>query len=207
MMNTTSTAIATREVEDEPIDRDLTPPACPTGYVLYKGQKLKQSAWLPGNTFPTFHVIQGWRYARKEDLVKGVETRADRGVRHYRCPSEEEAPLEVVIHQALVRQYVYTGSYDEDLQVLHMYLERFEKAIRSLETFVPAKRDAAAEKWDALQQIRIAKDALVAEIVILRTEIDDGLDDDAYLGFDEFDLGLPRLPKRRPKGYKWVCRI
>lgn len=188
------------------LDKDLPPPKAPPGYVLYQEcMKLKPSAWLPGDRFPRFHVIDGFRYARKEDLMMPTESNKDS--RLYICPTEKNAPLEIVIHQALIRQYVYTGDREEDLHALRSYLDRFELALRTLEAYV-SEQEKHADRWDARQHIRIARDSLKEEIRIVKGEPNDPDEDEGgYTGFDELDMGMPALARRRPKGYMWVCKI
>lgn len=192
------------------VDRlDLSPPPAPQGYVLYRDWlKLKPSAWLPGHVFPTFYMIDGWRYAREDDVLipSATANKPKPSARMYPRPSEAEAPLATVIHQANIGQYVYTGNTEMDLAALRSYLDRFDKAIKTLDMHVPAKEASIVDNWKAKQHIRRARDDLQDEIHAVVKEINDP-NESGYTGFDEFDLGMPPIPKKRPRGYVWKCRM
>lgn len=191
-------------------ENDTAPPPPPAGYVLYnQTQQLNASAWLPGQTSPNFHIANGLRYLCVED-VAATATRAGMRTRLYRCPSEEDAPLRHVIRQGIVTQYMYTGNMEEDYEALKTLLDRSNRALRALELQDYVNNAHAAEEWMLRQQVHIVRDSLQNEIDVFRREVNDPLEgegDVGYRGFDEFDLGMPPLPRRRPKGYKWVCRI
>ncbi|KAL1306559.1 hypothetical protein AAFC00_005247 [Neodothiora populina] len=202
-----------RRSGDEQAEYDLSPrlPA-PPGYVLYQAHiKLKPSAWLPGHHLPAFSIIDGRRYAREEDmLIPSATAKRNKGsnsAKAYRCPSGDDEPwAAAIVHQANIKEYVYTGNAEMDLKALRAYLERLTKAIGTLDAYVPGDRAAAANRWVTRHHIEEVRDDVREEVQAVLTEVDDP-NEEGYVSFDEFDMGLPPLPRRRPKGYVWRCRI
>lgn len=181
------------------------PPLAPSGYVLFVGQKLKESAWLPGNKAPYYHMIGASQFVRVEDLVDSRISSADL----FKRAPEDDTPLEITVHQAMVRQYVYTGDVEEDLQALRMYLDRFNRAITALEEITSTDREKGTGRSFFRQQISVARASLLEEIDMFRKEVNTPSEPE-YYGFDSYDLGLPplaRLTRVRSRGYKWVCHI
>jgi len=181
------------------------PPLAPPGYVLFVGQDLKESAWLPGNKAPYYHMIATSQFVRLEDLVNPPVSSAEL----FKRAPEDDTPLEITVHQAMVRQYVYTGDVEEDLQALRMYLDRFDRAITALEDITSTDREKGTERSFFRQQISVARASLLEELDTFRKEVNTPSEPE-YYGFDSYDLGLPplaRLTRVRSRGYKWICHI
>ncbi|KAI4734811.1 hypothetical protein E4T50_14670 [Aureobasidium sp. EXF-12298] len=180
-----------------------SPPAPPHGYVLWQKQKLREHTDAVGKPLPPQYIdMGGWKYVRARDLAmcdRSPSSGFSLPERHKKEePSDEPERL---VEKAKIREYIFTGSREKDINALHDYIEACNKAIHALD---PANRDARTlARLKLRMDMTILKESLKEELEVL-TEENVG---DGYYGFDDGPIDDCQFAQSqmRPRGYRWSC--
>ncbi|KAI4718877.1 hypothetical protein E4T48_04948 [Aureobasidium sp. EXF-10727] len=179
-----------------------SPPPPPQGYVLWQKQRLREHTDAVGKPLPPQYVeMGGWKFVRIKDLavwdrtISSEYSQAER--REEKEPNDEPERL---AEKARVKEYIFTGSRETDINALHDYIEACNTAIRALD---PANREARTlARLKLRMDMTILKESLKEELEVLTEENSDG-----YQGFDDGPIDNYQFARAqmRPKGYRWSC--
>ncbi|KAI4848134.1 hypothetical protein E4T45_06474 [Aureobasidium sp. EXF-8846] len=174
-----------------------SPPAPPYGYVLWQKQKLRERTDAVGKALPPQYVeMGGWKFVRVKDLAvydRSPSSGFSLPERHKEQELNDEP--ERLVEKAKVREYIFTGSREKDINALHDYIEACNIAIQALD---PANREARTLARLKLRvDMTILKESLKEELeVCLAIHADPPADKDQILaeenagdGYHEFDDG------------------
>lgn len=175
----------------------------PHGYVLWQKQRLRERTDAVGKPLPPHFVeMNNWKYVRIEDLAASDRSPSS-GLSLPQEPKNEEISEipEGLVEQAMVKEYVYTGEREKDVQALHGHIEACDRAIRALDPGNRAARTLA--RFQLRMNMTILKESLKEELEVLSEEVDGN----GYQGFDDGPVDAAELSctRSRPKGYRWTC--
>ncbi|CAD0112749.1 unnamed protein product, partial [Aureobasidium uvarum] len=172
-----------------------SPPPPPHGYVLWQKQTLREHTDAVGKPLPPQYVeMGGCKFVRIKDLVVW-----DRSPSSDYSQAGNDEP-ERLVEEARVKEYIFTGSREKDINALHDYIEACNKAIHALD---PANREARTlARLKLRMDMTILKESLKEELEVLTEENSDG-----YQGFDDGPIDHYQFARSqmRPKGYRWSC--
>ncbi|KAI4725883.1 hypothetical protein E4T49_06392 [Aureobasidium sp. EXF-10728] len=181
-----------------------SPPPPPQGYVLWQKQRLREHTDAVGKPLPPQYVeMGGWKFVRIKDLaVRDRSLSSDYPQAGRRKEKEPADELERLAEKARVKEYIFTGSRETDINALHDYIEACNKAIHALD---PANREARTlARLKLRMDMTILKESLKEELEpqVLTEENSDG-----YQGFDDGPIDNYQFARAqmRPKGYRWSC--
>ena len=195
-----------------------SPPAPPHGYVLWQKQKLRERTDAVGKPLPPQYIeMGGWRFVRIKDLAV-FDRSPSSGFSLSERLQEEEADDEPerLVEKAWVKEYIFTGSRERDINALHDYIEACNKAIHALD---PANREARTlARLKLRMDMTILKESLKEELEvclvvyvcpsanIIQVLTEENVGDD-YHGFDDGPIDDCEFARSqmRPKGYRWSC--
>jgi hypothetical protein len=195
-----------------------SPPAPPHGYVLWQKQKLRERTDAVGKPLAPHYVeMSGWKFVRVKDLAvydRSPSSGFSLPERHKQEEINDEP--ERLVERAKVKEYIFTGSREEDINALHDYIEACNKAIHALD---PANREARTlARLKLRMDMTILKESLKEELeVCLALHVDPSANTiqvlteenvgDDYHGFDDGPIDDCEFARSqmRPKGYRWSC--
>ncbi|KAH0336766.1 hypothetical protein KCU81_g8400, partial [Aureobasidium melanogenum] len=184
------------------IDTAQSPPPTPHGYVLWQKQTLREQKDAVGKPFPPQYVeLRGWKFVRIEDLAICAQPPSSGLPSFERRDQELNDEPEQLVERAKVKEYIFTGSREQDIHALHDYIEACNKAIHALD---PANREARTlARLKLRMDMTILRESLKEELEVLTEENSE----DGYQGFDDGPIDECQFPrsKMRPKGYRWSC--
>jgi hypothetical protein len=142
------------------------PPAPPYGYVLWQKQKLRERTDAVGKPLPPQYVeVGGWKFVRVKDLAiydRSPSSGFSLPIRHKQEELNDEP--ERLAEKAKVREYIFTGSREKDINALHDYIEACNKAIHALD---PANQEARTlERLKLRMDMTILKESLKEELEV-----------------------------------------
>ncbi|KAH0403511.1 hypothetical protein KCU89_g2063, partial [Aureobasidium melanogenum] len=183
-------------------DTIQSPPTAPRGYVLWQKQTLYEHKDAVGKPLPPQCVeIGGWKFVRIEDLAICDQSPSSGFPLSERRDQELHDEPERVAEKAKVKEYIFTGSREQDIHALHDYIEACNKAIHALD---PANREARTlARLKLRMDMTILRESLKEELEVLTEENGE----DGYQGFDDGPMDACQFArsKMRLKGYRWSC--
>ncbi|CAD0090873.1 unnamed protein product [Aureobasidium mustum] len=113
-----------------------SPPPAPHGYVLWQRQTLREHTDAVGKPLPPQYIeLGGWKFVRIKDLATCDQSPSSSEGHNQEFNDEPER----LVEKAKVKEYIFTGSREQDIAALHDYIEACNKAIHALD---PANREA-----------------------------------------------------------------
>ncbi|KAK6001515.1 hypothetical protein QM012_002846 [Aureobasidium pullulans] len=183
-------------------ESNQSPPPAPCGYVLWQKQTLLGHTDAVGKPLPPHYIeIGGWKFVHIEDLAICNKASSSGLPLPERCNRELNDEPERLVEKAKVKEYIFTGSREQDICALHDYIEACNKAIQALD---PANREARTLARLKLRiDMTILRESLKEELEILTEENGE----DGYQGFGDGPIDECQFArsKMRAKGYRWTC--
>lgn len=149
------------------IDTIQSPPPAPHGYVLWQNQTLREQKDAVGKPLPPQYVeIEGWKFVRIEDLAICDQSPSSGLPPSERRDQELNNEPERLAEKAKVKEYIFTGSHEQDIHALHDYIEACNKVIHALD---PANREARTlARLKLRMDVTILRESLKEELEVCR---------------------------------------
>lgn len=144
-----------------------SPPTAPRGYVLWQKQTLHEHKDAVGKPLPPQCVeIGGWKFVRIEDMAICDQSLSSGLPLSETHDQELHDEPERVAEKAKVKEYIFTGSREQDIHALHDYIEACNKAIHALD---PANREARTlARLKLRMDMTILRESLKEELEVCR---------------------------------------
>lgn len=142
-------------------------PSAPHGYVLWQNQTLREHTDAVGKPLPAHHVeIGGRKFVRIEDLAICDQSPSSGSPLSERRNQELNDEPERLVEKAKIKEYIFTGSREQDVHALHDYIEACNKAIQALG---PANREARTlARLKLRMDMTILRESLKEELEVYR---------------------------------------